>query len=110
MDFTYDDEQDALRDAVRGLLRRAYSDFEQRRQATKADPGFSEKVWSQLAEMGVLGLPFAEEDGGAGAGPVETGIVAREIGAVLAPEPFLTAAPMSSPARSPVASGPMAMP
>ncbi|CAB4728632.1 MAG: acyl-CoA dehydrogenase [Actinobacteria bacterium] len=91
MDFSYDDEQDALRDAVRGLVGKAYSDFEQRRQTVKQDPGFSEKVWSQLAEMGVLGLPFAEEDGGVGAGPVEIGIVAQELGRVIAPEPFLTA-------------------
>ena len=90
MDFTYDDEQDALRDAVRGLLRKAYSDFEQRRRVTKTDPGFSERTWSQLAEMGLLGLPFAEADGGVGAGPVEVGIVARELGSVLAPEPYLT--------------------
>jgi alkylation response protein AidB-like acyl-CoA dehydrogenase len=39
--------------------------------------------------MGVLGLPFAEEDGGVGAGPVEVAIVAEEIGKVLAPEPFV---------------------
>jgi alkylation response protein AidB-like acyl-CoA dehydrogenase len=40
--------------------------------------------------MGVLGLPFDEAYGGMGAGPVEVGIVAQEIGRVLAPEPFLT--------------------
>ncbi|MEQ4547966.1 acyl-CoA dehydrogenase family protein, partial [Nocardioides kribbensis] len=90
MDFTYDDEQDALRDAVRGLVGRAYSDFEQRRQTTKADPGFLEKVWTQLAEMGVLGLPFSEDDGGVGAGPVEISIVAQELGRVIATEPYLT--------------------
>ena len=70
MDFTYDDEQDALRDAV---------------------PGFSEQVWSQMAEMGLLGLPFSEEDGGVGAGPVEIAIVCQEIGRVIAPEPYLQA-------------------
>jgi hypothetical protein len=91
MDFTYDDEQDALRDAVRGLLGKAYSDFEQRRQTCKADPGFSEQVWSQMAEMGLLGLPFSEEDGGVGAGPVEIAIVCQEIGRVIAPEPYLHA-------------------
>ena len=91
MDFTYDDEQDALRDAVRGLLGKAYSDFEQRRQTTKKDPGFDEQVWSQMAEMGLLGLPFAEEDGGVGAGPVEIAIVCQEIGRVIAPEPYLHA-------------------
>ncbi len=90
MDFTYDDEQVALRDAVRGLVGKAYSDFETRRQAVAEDPGFDEKLWTRMAEMGLLGLPFAESDGGVGAGPVEIGIVCRELGRVVAPEPFLT--------------------
>jgi alkylation response protein AidB-like acyl-CoA dehydrogenase len=89
MDFTYDEEQLALREAVRGLLAKSYSDFERRRRAVAEEPGFDEKLWTRLAEMGVLGLPFAEEHGGMGAGPVEVGIVAQELGRVLAPEPFL---------------------
>ncbi len=89
MNFDYDSEQNDLRDAVRGLLARAYSDSEARRAVVKADPGFDEKTWARLAEMGLLGLPFAEEDGGMGAGPVEVAIVAEEIGRVLAPEPFI---------------------
>jgi alkylation response protein AidB-like acyl-CoA dehydrogenase len=90
MDFEYDDEQQALRDAVKALLGKAYGDFEKRREVTKGS-GYSSDTWRQLAEMGVLGLPFAETDGGMGAGPVEVGIVAEELGRVLAPEPFLTA-------------------
>ena len=89
MDFSYDEEQQALREAVRGLVGKAYSDFEQRRRTVADDPGFDEKLWARLAEMGVLGLPFPEEHGGMGAGPVEVGIVAQELGRVLAPEPFL---------------------
>lgn len=89
MDFTYDDEQVALRDAVRGLVGKAYADFETRRQTVADDPGFDETLWSRMAEMGLLGLPFAEEDGGVGAGPVEIGIVCRELGRVVAPEPYL---------------------
>jgi len=89
VDFTYDSEQNDLREAVRGLLARSYADSEHRRAVVKADPGFDEKTWSRLAEMGLLGLPFAEEDGGMGAGPVEVAIVAEEIGRVLAPEPFI---------------------
>jgi alkylation response protein AidB-like acyl-CoA dehydrogenase len=90
MDFTYDEEQQALREAVRGLVGKSYSDFEARRRTVADEPGYDEKLWTRLAEMGVLGLPFDEAYGGMGAGPVEVGIVAQEIGRVLAPEPFLT--------------------
>jgi alkylation response protein AidB-like acyl-CoA dehydrogenase len=91
VNFDYDSEQNDLREAVRGLLARSYPDSEQRRAAVAAEPGFDEKTWSRLAEMGLLGLPFAEEHGGMGAGPVEVAIVAEEIGRVLAPEPFVEA-------------------
>ena len=89
MDFALDPEQESLRDAVRGLLGKAYDSSETRREVVNEDPGFSEKTWSQLAEMGALGLPFAEADGGMGAGPVEVSIVAEEMGRVIAPEPFV---------------------
>lgn len=91
MNFEYDSEQNDLREAVAGLLGRAYGDSEVRRKVVGTDPGFDEKTWSRLAEMGLLGLPFAEEHGGMGAGPVEVAIVAEEIGRVLAPEPFIEA-------------------
>jgi alkylation response protein AidB-like acyl-CoA dehydrogenase len=91
MDFTLDSEQIALRDAVRGLLGKAYESTETRREVTKTDPGWDEKTWGRLAEMGALGLPFAEEDGGFGAGPVEVSIVAEEMGRVIAPEPYVEA-------------------
>jgi alkylation response protein AidB-like acyl-CoA dehydrogenase len=91
MDFTPDEEQVALRDAVRGLLRQydPAVDAEQRRQVTAKDPGYDEGLWGRLAEMGVLGLPFAEADGGMGAGPAEVALVCEEIGRVLAPEPYV---------------------
>jgi len=90
VDFHYDDEQDALREAVRGLVGKAYGDYENRRRAVSDDSGFDEKQWARMAEMGLLGLPFSEEDGGVGAGPVEIGIVCQELGRVIAPEPYLT--------------------
>jgi alkylation response protein AidB-like acyl-CoA dehydrogenase len=91
MDFLYDDEQEALKDAVRALLGKAYDSSETRREVTKTDPGWDEKTWQRLAEMGALGLPFAEADGGMGAGPAEVAIVAEEIGRVIAPEPYVEA-------------------
>ena len=93
MDFTLDEEQEALRDAVRGLLK-GYDpavDAEQRRRVTAEEPGYDEALWGRFAEMGLLGLPFAEADGGMGAGPVEVAVVCEEIGRVLAPEPYVAA-------------------
>jgi alkylation response protein AidB-like acyl-CoA dehydrogenase len=87
MDFTLDGEQTALRDAVRGLLK-GY-DAEHRRQVVAEDPGYDEAMWGKLAEMGILGLPFSEDDGGMGAGPAEVSGVAEEFGRVIAPEPFV---------------------
>ena len=95
MDFAYDDEQLALRDAVRGLVGKTYADHEHRRETTKEAPGFDEKLWARMAEMGLLGLPFAEDDGGVGAGPVEIGIVCQELGRVAAPEPYLASVVMA---------------
>lgn len=91
MDFTHDDEQEALRDAARGLLARTYGDHEHRRRTVAAEPGFDEDLWQRMAQMGLLALPFAEADGGAGAGPLELGIVCQELGRVNAPEPYLAA-------------------
>lgn len=87
MDFTLDSEQKALRDAVRSLF--SSFDNEQRRTVVAEDPGFSEEQWGRMAEMGLLGLPYAEADGGMGAGPVELSLVAEELGRVVAPEPYV---------------------
>ncbi|QBS41076.1 acyl-CoA dehydrogenase family protein [Nocardia sp. CS682] len=90
MDFDLTDEQEMLRDTVRELLARNY-DPETRLKVTDTELGWSREVWQQLAELGVLGLTFSEDDGGVGAGPVETMVVLEEVGRRLAPEPILDA-------------------
>jgi alkylation response protein AidB-like acyl-CoA dehydrogenase len=90
MQFDFDDEQKLLRDTVREVLSRSY-DLEKRKATLETDLGWNESVWKQFAELGLLGLSFAEEDGGMGAGPVETLAVMTEIGRRLAPEPLLDA-------------------
>jgi alkylation response protein AidB-like acyl-CoA dehydrogenase len=46
-------------------------------------------MWQQYAEMGLLGLPFAEEYGGFGGNAVDIMIVMEVFGRVLALEPYL---------------------
>ncbi|MCQ4121332.1 acyl-CoA dehydrogenase family protein [Rhodococcus tibetensis] len=90
MDFELTDEQKLLRDTTRELLGGSY-DAEKRNAVTDTELGWSPQVWKQLAEVGLLGLSFEEEDGGMGAGPVEVASVMTEIGRRLAPEPVLDA-------------------
>jgi pimeloyl-CoA dehydrogenase small subunit len=55
----------------------------------KEKGGWSKAIWGKLAEQGLLGLPFAEADGGFGAGAVETMIVMEALGKALVLEPYL---------------------
>jgi len=51
--------------------------------------GWSKAVWGKFAEQGLLGLPFSEDDGGFGAGAIETMIVMEALGKALLLEPYL---------------------
>jgi len=87
MDFDLSEEQRLLKDSVDGLLADTY-DFEARKKHGAAKKGWSDEVWSKFAEQGLLGLPFAEADGGFGAGAIETGIVMEALGRSLVLEPY----------------------
>ena len=88
MDFDLTDEQRLLSDSVTRLLADRYG-FEARKGYLKQPAGWSAELWAQYAELGLLGLPFAEEHGGFGGGPVEVMLVMQELGRVLALEPYL---------------------
>src|SRR5262249_31356471 len=51
--------------------------------------GYSERVWSTFAEMGLLGLPFANQYGGFGGNAVDLMPVMEAIGEGLVVEPYL---------------------
>jgi pimeloyl-CoA dehydrogenase small subunit len=88
MDFDLSEEQRLLKESVDGLLTSQY-DFDSRKKYAKEKGGWSKSVWNKLAEQGLLGLPFSEDDGGFGAGAVETMIVMEALGKALVVEPYL---------------------
>jgi pimeloyl-CoA dehydrogenase small subunit len=88
MDFELSSEQQLLSDNVARLMRDRYG-FEARRAHQASPMGFSEALWREYADMGLLGAPFPEKDGGFGGGAVETMIVMEEFGKALALEPYL---------------------
>jgi pimeloyl-CoA dehydrogenase small subunit len=88
MDFAFTSEQDMLRDTVARLVREQY-DFETRRKVAKSEAGWRPAMWSQFAELGLLGASFPEADGGFGGGPIEAMIISEEFGKGLVIEPWL---------------------
>ncbi|MFD2250480.1 pimeloyl-CoA dehydrogenase small subunit [Pseudochelatococcus lubricantis] len=89
MDFDLTDEQNLLKETVDRLVADNYGTLEQITAHRAAPGGFREEGWQRLAELGLLGLPFSEADGGFNGGPVETQIVMEALGRGLAPEPYL---------------------
>lgn len=94
MDFSFNDEQKQLQELLSKFIQRDYS-FDKRRACQALPDGFSREVWSQLADMGLLGLPFAEQYGGLGAGVAETLLVMTAIGNGLMVEPYLSTVVMA---------------
>lgn len=89
MDFDLTEEQSILKDSLDRLLADTYG-FEERKRFMASPEGWSAEMWGRYAEMGLMALPFAEDDGGIGGGPVETMIVMEALGKVLALEPYFT--------------------
>ena len=87
MDFDLSEEQSILWDSVERLLADRYG-FEERRKHMAQPEGWSADMWSAYAGMGLMALPFAEEDGGLGGSPVETMIVMEAMGRALVLEPY----------------------
>ena len=87
MDFELSEEQRLLKDSVERLTTQRY-DFEARRKYMKEADGWSRALWKQYVDLGLTALPFAEEHGGIGGGPVETMIVMEAFGRALALEPY----------------------
>ena len=88
MDFDLNEEQRMLKESVERLIADRY-EFESRKKYLQENAGYSQAMWAQYAEMGLLGLPFDERFGGSGGGTIETMIVMEAFGRGLILEPYL---------------------
>ncbi|NUX53790.1 acyl-CoA dehydrogenase family protein [Paraburkholderia youngii] len=87
MDFELSDEQRMLQESAQRFVQKSYT-FEHRRKLASEEGGFSHDTWRTLGEMGWLGIAVPEEMGGLGFSPVESAIVAEQIGRALVLEPY----------------------
>jgi alkylation response protein AidB-like acyl-CoA dehydrogenase len=104
MDLRLTDEQQMLRETVRGLLGQ-YSAPETVRALEDDETGYRADLWNEMARMGLLGLGIAEEHGGAGQGALANAILYEELGRALTSSPHFVSCVVGTGilARSPVA-------
>jgi alkylation response protein AidB-like acyl-CoA dehydrogenase len=88
VDLDLTPEQKMLAETVNDLLEKRYAPNE-RLALLRSDDGWSRAMWQQYASLGLLGLPFAEEHGGAGMGAAELLVVMECFGRALVLEPYL---------------------
>jgi alkylation response protein AidB-like acyl-CoA dehydrogenase len=91
VDFTYDDEQLALQEVARNALERECGP-DLLRQLAEDDAGITPGLWSTLVDLGWTGLLVPEDQGGVGAGLLETTIVLEQMGRIPLPGPFFSSA------------------
>ena len=88
MNFDITEEQQLVKDSVTRFVQENY-ELEARLAISGANPGYSEDHWKTFADLGWLGLPFSEEDGGFGGTAIDTMLIFEEFGKGLVVEPYL---------------------
>jgi len=88
MDFSFSDEQNLLQESLSKFIQNDYG-FEDRQKSAGHENGFDVANWKQFAELGWLGMPFSEADGGYGGSAIDTMLMQEQFGRGLMIEPFL---------------------
>ena len=94
--FTFTDEQEQFRDAVRRFMTEK-SPTTAVRRLMETNEGYDLDVWQQLSnQLGLPGIHIPEQYGGAGFGMVELGIVMEEMGRALLCAPYFSTAVLAA--------------
>ena len=95
MDLDFSEEQDMLREMVRGVCNE-YATIDVVREMEDDPSGCPAEFWKQIAELGLLGLLIPEEYGGGDQTSLEAAIVYEELGRALAPSPHFVSSVLSA--------------
>jgi alkylation response protein AidB-like acyl-CoA dehydrogenase len=92
MDFTFSDDQEALRGAVRAFMTAEAPKEYVRRMSEHDDAGITPEVWTKIVDLGWTGLLVPEANGGLGLGMVDAVVVQEEMGRAVFPGPYFSSA------------------
>ncbi|MGB1387604.1 MAG: acyl-CoA dehydrogenase family protein [Paracoccaceae bacterium] len=91
MNFDLTEERQMLQDTLRRFLSDKY-DTAARNAILDSETGLSEDIWNGLAELGIIGALFSEDDGGFGGAGFDIAVVFEELGRAGVVEPMLDTA------------------
>ena len=94
MDLDFSPEQELLRETVRGLVQK-HSGLDVVRELEDDATGFSDKLWAQLGELGLIGLTIPESEGGTGMATLDALIVYEELGRGIVSSPHFVSSVMA---------------
>jgi alkylation response protein AidB-like acyl-CoA dehydrogenase len=95
LDLTFTEEQEMLRDAVRGICATTCP-LERVRELEDDPVGYDTALWKQLGELDLIGLLLPEAHGGSGMTALEGVVLYEELGRSLAPTPHFVSAVMAA--------------
>jgi len=89
MDFSFSEDQNAIRDLANQIFGDRTTD-EFLLQFDRAEEVYDDALWATLAEQGLLGITIAEEFGGTGLGFTELCLILEEQGRRISPIPLFS--------------------
>ena len=93
MNFELSDEQKMIQQSVERFVQDNY-DLNTRISLSSDNLGYSNDYWKSMAELGWLGLPFDESDGGFGGNQIDVLVIMEQFGKGLVLEPYLASVVM----------------
>ncbi|MBI3743545.1 MAG: acyl-CoA dehydrogenase family protein [Chloroflexi bacterium] len=97
MDLSLSENQEMLKKTAREFIEKEYP-WQKVRDIQQSPQAFQPETWKQLNDLGWLGLPFPETQGGAGGDFMDTVVLLEEIGRGLLPSPFQSTVAVCGPA------------
>lgn len=88
MNFDLSEEQQMLQDTLRRFLADRYTTTT-RNNIIESDAGLSSEIWTEMAELGIIGALFTDDQGGFGGAGFDISTVFEELGRAGVVEPFL---------------------
>jgi 3-oxocholest-4-en-26-oyl-CoA dehydrogenase beta subunit len=87
MDFTFTEEQEAVRDLAAQIFE-GHATSERVTEIERSDERVDRELWAALADAGLLAIAVPEEHGGSGLGLIELCLLLEEQGRRVAPVPL----------------------